>query len=220
MKKVLILFALLFCIGFTKVYAADEAFEKVKNRATQIVNEQLDGSASFNASINGNKVIIDVTMNPDVRQLTLDYDANEGKLIYRRSDQRTTEERNLDRMVLGYLLSATSDVLNQGTTGSSILNNLSAYNYTNYGVEGTITDGNVITLTLNIKYLNMAGTNTSSTYNTSSNTNNNNNNNNTNNNTEKNPKTGVFVPVFGLSVLIVASVGCLVWLSRKTAVKF
>ena len=35
----------------------------------------------------------------------------------------------------------------------------------------------------------------------------------------ENPKTGVFVPVVGLSVLIVASVVCLIWISKKNVFK-
>ncbi|MBR4178614.1 MAG: hypothetical protein IKR57_04625 [Bacilli bacterium] len=58
---------------------------------------------------------------------------------------------------------------------------------------------------------NNVGTNTCSSSGTSSNT--------TNKTTESNPKTGVFVPVVGISVLIVASVVCLLWISKKNIYK-
>lgn len=219
MKKLFgLIFALLMFIGFTTVYAEDEAFNKVSNRAKELVRNQLGSSVTFNATKSGSKVTIVVDLGGnDTRTLSLDYNESEGKLSYRNSDQ-TVGSRDYDRLILEYLISATSDVLNQGKDGTTIINNISSYNYTNYGVEGSMSGSDVSYLTLNIKHLNMQGTNTTSTYTTNSGSTSNTNNN--NKTTEKNPKTGVFVPVVGLSVLIVASVGCLVWISKKSFVRF
>ena len=207
MKKLLgVLVVAIMSFGFITVNAADATLNKVIDAAkTLLSGSGLSGVTINEPKIDGKKLTIEVDMGGGtVKTLIFDYDSSSGKAVYNRSSQNVGE-RDFDRMILEYIVEAVATVNDQKVngsvpTGDSLVNNIANYSYNKHGYEGSLSGSDVSTLTINLKCMNLSG-NASSCL---------------SNNNVANPKTGVFAPVAGLSVLIVASVVCLLWISKKT----
>lgn len=199
MRKVLgVLFTVFVSFCLINVYAEDAAFTSVKNKAQELAQADFGSSVTFTATTSGNKATVNVDLSGTPIVLTLDYNESEGKLTYNKSSQGSGD-RSYDTTVLEYIVGATAAVRNQNKTGPEIIENLSSYTYKKYGIEGTKSGSDVSTLSINIKKLDLSG---NANIDSSS-------------STTENPKTGVFAPIAGLSVLIIASVVCLLWISKK-----
>ena len=114
-------------------------------------------------------------------------------------------------LVLENILNAVFKLQNQNKNNTDfkeeVKGNPSKYTYAQNKIEATVNNTNNYTyLKVDTNNVNLAGTTTNN--NTSSST-----------STETNPKTGVFVPVFGISVLIIGSVVCLIWIGKNNVFK-
>ncbi len=154
--------------------------------------------------------------------LTADYNENGNYLSY---EAGTSAGAN-DTTMLLYLLKAIAKVQGESLTTSEIRENLSTWTIENNGITGVYdTSSSKITkVSVYADCFNKAGNGNSCLNSTSSGSNSSsssttNTKTTTTTTTVNNPKTGVFVPVVGISVLIVASVVCLVWISKKSVFK-
>ena len=164
-----------------------------------------------NDEINGN-----LTISAAGSTLTATYNSSTKEFVFVPAGSTTSSGED---QILGVILTALSKLqgfsLEGGDIKSEMATDASKYTYSKCGLEGTVNSNNKFaTLKVNADKFNLNCTNTSSSSSSSSSssdkattsidTN------------VKNPKTGVFVPVAGLSVLIVASVVCLIWISKKS----
>ena len=171
-----------------KTVTVDEIVEKAKELSP-------DKEISYNIS-GGNIVVTSPYLGAS---LSAKY--NDGVLTYSSSESSET-----DMLILKYILSSVSALYGFDLDGDDIVDELSKYSYDKCGFSGKYVDDHFTELKVNINKFNINCTNktSSSTSNTTTKT------------TVDNPKTGVFVPVAGLSILIVASVVCLIWISKKS----
>ena len=114
-------------------------------------------------------------------------------------------------LVLENILNAVFKLQNQNKTNTEfkeeVKGNSSKYTYAKNKIEATVNSTNNYTyLKVDTNNVNLAGTSNSGS--SSSSTSN-----------ETNPKTGVFVPVFVISVLIIGSVICLIWIGKNNVFK-
>ena len=160
-----------------------------------------------NDNINGN-----LTISASGSTLTATYNSSTKEFVFVPSDSTTTAGED---QILVVILTALSELQGFSDVGGDIKTDMSSdpskYTYSKCGIEGTVgSNDRFATLKINADKFNLDCTNSTSSSSSSTNAT-------TSTDTNvKNPKTGVFVPVAGLSVLIVASVVCLVWISKKS----
>ena len=160
-----------------------------------------------NDNINGN-----LTISAAGSTLTATYNSSTKDFVFVPAGSTTSSGED---QILGVILTALSKLqgftLEGGDIKSEIATDASKYTYSKCGLEGTVNSNNKFaTLRVNADKFNLDCTNSTSSSSSSTKAT-------TSTDTNvKNPKTGVFVPVAGLSVLIVASVVCLVWISKKS----
>ena len=109
------------------------------------------------------------------------------------------EGSSMKDMLLGPIVNSVFKLQNQNKTENDfkqeVKNNSSKYTYDKHKVEARVNgSGNYSYLKIDTNNVNLSST-------------------------ESNPKTGVFIPVFGISVLIVGSVICLLWIGKNNVFK-
>ncbi len=201
MKKLLGILGVLFVLfSVVHVSAKSLTFEEIVNQAEadseKTVTTNLDGT---NLTIEAASIVLNAT-----------YDSSTKEFVYIPGSNPGGETTVLDYIVKAITkLQGFSSVDIRG----NMLENPTKYTYSKCGIEGSVEseDFNYTALRLNTDSFNPNCTNSESSSSGSKQT--------TTTTTDanvKNPKTGVFVPVAGLSLLIVASVVCLVWISKKS----
>ena len=158
-----------------------------------------------------------ITISADGRTLTTNYESNYNHLTY----NPDTIGSN-DTTILTYLVKAVAEKQGYDFNATTFKGNLSSYTLEKNGVKGAVdSNGKFTSLELYADCFNLDGTNTNCPASGSSTSTTTETRTTTTTTTTKvdNPKTGVFVPIVGLSVLIVASVVCLVWISKKSVFK-
>lgn len=212
MKKLLVFFGVLFL------------FVGVVNAKSATLDEYVEGAKDYSGISNitvDTSVSGKLTIDAEGRVLTVDYDPSKGNLLTYQPDSIGSN----DTLVLNNLLGGIAQV--QGVSGykpADFRNDIGTYTLENNAVEGTVnSDGKYTYLKLYADCFNLdgsgntcmssggSGSGGSSSEETTPST--------TPSTPTENPKTGVFVPIVGISVLIVASVVCLIWISKKSIFK-
>lgn len=123
--------------------------------------------------------------------LTIDY--VDGVMSYEGTNSSATT-------ALNYIINAVSKLQNQGKTAEEIKSNISSYTYAKNKIEGTVDSNGYYTyLKLDTNNINLSGSSSGGT--------------------TVNPKTGVSIPVVGISLLIIGSVVCLIWVGKNNIFK-
>ena len=200
--KILGVLSVLF-VMFSVVHVDAFTLKQVVEQAETLSGATVATNPDYNQDdINGQIVVSASGMT-----LTGNYNSSTKELSFTSASGEATGNEDT---ILVTLLDAIASLHNLSTDGASIKNTIKTeptkYTYDKCGIEGTIgSSGRFATLRVNTDNfdlnckLSAASNNTNKDSSTA-----------TTNANVKNPKTGVFVPVAGLSLLIVASVVCLV----------
>ena len=205
MKKVLgvvVSVLLVFCLA-VRVNALSTSDQKLLNEVKTKAQE-LAGGMEVTTNISGNTVTISV---PDI-SVSFNITLKDNIMTYDFGGDSN------ESLVMQFILDAILTLRNQGSDATTVLNNISSYSFKTHGIEGTADAGNATHLKVDAKKISLAGEYSSSSSSSTTETTTT-----TTGDATENPKTGVFVPVVGLSVLIVASVVCLIWISKKNVFK-
>jgi len=215
MKKFKLLgvfFALLLVFGVVRVNAADVTIDGIKNyvKTKSMYGSFLTDEQSLTTTPqSGNNVVVtlkseslkSLNNGSDTISVTVNFSESTGIFEY----PRPSDAGDLDGAVIDVIVDAICDIKGYSTSecSSTILkNNVSTYNYDKYGIEGTVANGVFTHIKIDSKNMSLTGNRSVTTTTTET-------------STVTNPKTGVFVPIVGLSVLIIASVVCLLWVSKN-----
>lgn len=118
-----------------------------------------------------------------------------------------TNASSITDMVLENILNAVFKLQDQNKTGAEFKSEVQAdankYSYSKHKVEATLNGSN------NYSYVKLDTNNVNLSGQTST----------SGGSSEANPKTGVFIPVFGISILIIGSVVCLLWIGKNSVFK-
>lgn len=197
MKKVfnLLLTVLLLFAFCTTVHAKNITVDDI---ITQVKadNSQLSSVSANTNATNANKLDI---IYAGTTVMTVDY--VNGVMTYEGAGGNITD------LVIENILNAVFKLQDQNKSGADfkqeVKANPSKYTYTKNKVEATINGSD------NYTYVKLDTNNVSLSGETNTNS----------GSSESNPKTGVFIPVFGISLLIVGSVVCLLWMGKNSVFK-
>ena len=217
-----ILLAVLMFFGVGTVYA-----KSMSSSDTKLLNKIVNGAKTkaqslvedidVKAPVGSDGKTVNITVSSASMDLTVTFNVTLANNIV---TYNGSSDSNV-AVVLPYVVAAIMDNVNGVTTTSSsdaesLINSISNYSFSENGIEGTTSDGELTYLKVDAAKMKLAGgyssSSSSSSDSSSSSTE-------PKAETTENPKTGVFVPVVGLSVLIVASVVCLIWISKKNVFK-
>lgn len=203
MKKLLggllsVLLVFCFALRVNALSSSDtKLLNNIKSDVQSIVDNEIgEGQVTIGTTASGNTVTISLT---GILEMSFNVTLKDNIITYSNASGDSNET-----LALGYILKAITDV-----DGNTLINNSSNYTFNENGLEIVASSGNITSLKVDAKNATLSGGYSSSTSTSTETT--------TEKTTEttENPKTGVFVPVVGLSVLIVASVVCLIWISKK-----
>lgn len=200
MKKLLgslfsVLLVFCFALRVNALSSSDQKLlDSIRNNVQSIVDNEIGADQiTIQTTASENTVTISLT---GMLEMSFNVTLKNNIMTYTNAAGDSNET-----LALGYVLKAITD-----TDGPTIINNSSSYTFNENGLELTTSSGNITSMKVDAKNATLAGGYSSSTSTTETTT---------TTETTDNPKTGVFVPVVGLSVLIVASVVCLIWISKK-----
>lgn len=196
-------FVLFLMLGFVNVGAKTLTFKQIVEQAEEDTGQTVTTTPDYKTNeIEGN-----VTIEAPGMTLNATYSETTKEFVFIPSGSTTTAGEDT---IITTILTAVSKLQGFTDEGGDIKADIANYTYDKCGVEGTVgSNGRFATFKANASKFNLKCTNkTSSSSSTTTTT--------TTEKDVKNPKTGVFVPIAGLSILIVASVVCLVWISKKS----
>ena len=223
LKVLGVLFAILMVFGITTVNAASmsssdsKLLKKISDGAAEKARTMIeDIKVTTSVASDGKTVTIKLTseqMADTMGNLSFKVTLKNNIVTYNAQDVENIE------LVFPYVLAAIIDNAEGKSTTTSddatgVIESISNYSFSENGIEGTYSGGVLTYLKVDAAKMKLAGGYTSSSSSSSSSSSTT-----TTTTTTENPKTGVFVPVIGLSVLIVASVVCLIWISKKNVFK-
>ncbi len=214
-----ILFAVLMVLGLTRVNAASMSssdkttLNNVASYSQSLARSELGlDDITVSTSVKTDGQTVDVTVESSSMGLTITFPVTLKNNILTYNAVDVNNEGSVIPFLVAAVLNNSGEVKNASQSdANNVINNISGYSFSENGIEGTTEGGNLTYLKADVKTLKLSGGYSSSTTTTETTT--------TTTETTDNPKTGVFVPVVGLSVLIVASVVCLVWISKKNVFK-
>lgn len=194
-------FVLFLMLGFVNVGAKTLTFKQIVEQAEEDTGQTVTTTPDYKTNdIEGN-----VTIEASGMSLNATYSETTKEFVFIPSGSTTTANEDT---ILTTILTAVSKLQGFSDEGGDIKADIAKYTYAKCGIEGAVGSNDRFTkLKANASKFNLNCTNkTSSSSSTTT----------TTEKDVKNPKTGVFVPIAGLSILIVASVVCLVWISKKS----
>ena len=197
-------FVLFLMLGFVNVGAKTLTFKQIVEQAEEDTGQTVTTTPDYKTNtIEGN-----VTIEASGMTLNATYSESTKEFVFIPAGSTTTSGEDT---ILTTILTAVSKLQGFSDEGGDIKADIAKYTYAKCGLEGTVgSNDRFTTFKANANKFNLNCTNKSSSNNSS------NSSSSSTTGDVKNPKTGVFVPIAGLSILIVASVVCLVWISKKS----